>query len=166
MMLEPARIVITGDHHGVRLIDRIVGVLSARGHHITDLTPRSGGTVDYPPLCAAVGRAVAQGEADVGIVVGGSGQGEVIACNKIPAIRAGLAYSSSAVDISRGNNDANVMVIGTKVVEDEMALALVDRWLTTPFKGGVHAQRVAQIAQLEAGSVNSGSLPNPAEAGG
>ena len=146
-----ARIAIAGDHHGVQLIDRIVGVLRARGHHVSDLAPRVGTTVDYPPLCAAVARMVARGDADFGIIVGGSGQGEVIACNKMPGIRAGLAYSEFSVDISRGNNDANVMVIGTKVVDDETALALLERWLATPFKGGVHAERVAQIARMESG---------------
>ncbi|GAA3327981.1 ribose-5-phosphate isomerase [Paeniglutamicibacter sulfureus] len=152
MMPDLARIAIAGDHHGVRLIDRIVGVLSARGHHVVlDLAPRGGTTVDYPPLCAAVARAVARGDADLGIIVGGSGQGEVIACNKVRAIRAGLAYSEFSVDISRGNNDANVMVIGTKVVDDETALTLLDRWLATPFKGGVHAERIAQIARIESG---------------
>ncbi|MGG5752306.1 RpiB/LacA/LacB family sugar-phosphate isomerase [Zafaria sp. Z1313] len=146
-----AHIAIAGDHHGVRLIDRIVAVLGARGHHVSDLAPRRGATVDYPPLCAAVGRMVARGEADIGIIVGGSGQGEVIACNKVRGIRAGLVWSEFSVDISRGNNNANVMVIGTKVVDDETALALLDRWLATPFKGGVHAERVAQIARMENG---------------
>jgi ribose 5-phosphate isomerase B len=146
-----ARIAIAGDHHGTKLIGRIVGILTARGHEVIDLTPRGGGTIDYPPLCGAVGRLVAQGDVDLGIIVGGSGQGEVIACNKVRRIRAGLAYSEFAVDISRGNNDANVMVIGTKVIDDEMACALLDRWLSIPFKGGVHEQRLAQITRLEEG---------------
>lgn len=146
-----ARIAIAGDHHGVRLIDLIVGVLSARGHDVSDLAPRGVTTVDYPPLCAAVGRMVARGDADFGIIVGGSGQGEVIACNKVRGIRAGIVHSEFSVDISRGNNDANVMIIGTKVVNDETALALLDRWLATPFKGGVHAERIAQIERIESG---------------
>lgn len=144
-------IAIAGDHHGVRLIDRIVGILSAREHQVSDLTPRGGTTVDYPPLCAAVGQLVARDDADMGIIVGGSGQGEVIACNKVRGVRAGLAYSEFSVDISRCNNDANVMVIGTKVVDDQTALALLDRWLATPFKGGVHAERIAQIERIESG---------------
>jgi ribose 5-phosphate isomerase B len=77
----------------------------------------------------------------------------VIACNKVRGIRAGLVFSEFSVDISRGNNDANVMVIGTKVVNDETALVLLDRWLATPFKGGVHAERVAQIERIESGLV-------------
>ena len=82
-------------------------------------------------------------------MIGGSGQGEVIACNKIRGVRAGLAYSHFAVEISRGSNDANVMVIGTKVVDDDQALALVESWLATPFKGRRHADRVAMISELE-----------------
>ncbi|MGJ9372536.1 RpiB/LacA/LacB family sugar-phosphate isomerase [Nesterenkonia sp. CF4.4] len=149
MTSDHARIAIAGDHHGVRLIDRIVEMLTARGHEVSDLAPRGATTVDYPPLCAAVGRMVALGEADLGIIVGGSGQGEVIACNKVRGVRAGLAYSEFSVDISRGNNNANVMVIGTKVIDDETALALLDRWFATPFKGGIHAERIAQIQRIE-----------------
>lgn len=145
-----ARIAIAGDHHGVQLIERIVAVYSERGHDVIVLAAPVDGIVDYPPLCAAVARHVVRGDADLGIIVGGSGQGEVIACNKVPGIRAGLAYSDFSVDISRGNNNANMMVIGTKVIDDGTALALLDRWLRTPFKGGVHAQRIAQIAQIEA----------------
>ncbi|HEV7849697.1 MAG TPA: RpiB/LacA/LacB family sugar-phosphate isomerase [Mycetocola sp.] len=145
-----ARIAIAGDHHGIQLIDRIVAVYSERGHDVIDLAPRVEGIVDYPPLCAAVARRVARGDADLGIIVGGSGQGEVIACNKVPGIRAGVAYSEFSVDISRGNNNANIMVIGTKVIDEHTTLTLLDRWLRTPFKGGVHTQRLAQIAQIEA----------------
>jgi ribose 5-phosphate isomerase B len=92
---------------------------------------------------------VAEGRADLGIVIGGSGQGEVIACNKVRGVRAGLAYSRFAVEISRGNNDANVMVLGTKVLSDDEAEELLALWLDTPFKGGVHAARVAQIGALD-----------------
>lgn len=145
-----ARIAIAGDHHGVQLIDRIVALYSQRGHDVIDLAPRVEGVVDYPPLCGAVARSVVRGDADLGIIVGGSGQGEVIACNKVPGIRAGIAYSEFSVDISRGNNDANMIVFGTKVTDEHTALALLERWLSTPFKGGVHAQRIAQIAEIEA----------------
>lgn len=83
------------------------------------------------------------------MVSGSSGQGEVIVCNKIRGVRAGLAYSRCAVEISRGNNDANVMVLCTKVLCDDQALALVELWLGTPFKGGQHATHVAMIEELE-----------------
>lgn len=145
------RIALAADHNGVALKDRLASRLTGLGHEVSDAGAHDPATVvDYPPLCAAVSRLVAGGAADLAIVIGGSGQGEVIACNKIRGVRAGLAYSRFAVEISRGNNDANVMVLGTKVVSDEEALELVDLWLATPFNGGRHQQRVDQIRQLEA----------------
>jgi ribose 5-phosphate isomerase B len=145
------RIALAADHHGVRLKRQLAGWLTGRGHTVTDAGSHDPGeVVDYPPLCAAVSRMVASGTADLAIVMGGSGQGEVIACNKVRGVRAGLAYSRFAVQISRGNNDANVMVIGTKVVSDADAIALVELWLDTPFNGGRHQDRVDQITALEA----------------
>lgn len=82
------------------------------------------------------------------IVIGGGGQGEMIACNKFRGVRAGLTYSRFAVEISRGNNEANVMVLGTKVLGDDQALALAELWLETPFRGGQHADRVTMISEL------------------
>ncbi len=143
------RIVIAADHNGVALKSRLTGWLTARGHQVDDVGAHTGDVVDYPPLCAEVGRRVAAGLGDFGVVIGGSGQGEVIACNKVRGVRAGLAYSRFAVEISRGNNDANVMVLGTKVVGADEAEDLLALWLGTPFKGGVHAARVAQIGALE-----------------
>lgn len=145
-------VALAADHHGIRLKRLLAGWLTSRGHTVTD----AGGNdpeevVDYPPLCAAVSRMVTAGAADLAIVIGGSGQGEVIACNKVRGVRAGLAYSRFAVRISRGNNDANVMVIGTKVVSDADAVELVELWLATPFNGGRHQARVDQITALEAG---------------
>jgi ribose 5-phosphate isomerase B len=145
------RVALAADHNGVRLKSRLAGWLAGRGHTVTDAGSHDPDeVVDYPPLCAAVSRMVAAGAADLAIVMGGSGQGEVIACNKVRGVRAGLAYSAFAVRISRGNNDANVMVIGTKVVPDEEAVALVELWLDTPFNGGRHQDRVDQITALEA----------------
>lgn len=144
------RIAIAADHNGVALKARLAERLTSLGHAVTDAGSHPGdGVVDYPPLCAAVSRTVARGDAELAIVVGGSGQGEVIACNKIRGVRAGLAYSRFAVEISRGNNDANVMVIGAKVITDEQALDFAELWLATPFKGAEHARRVDQISALE-----------------
>ena len=91
------------------------------------------------------------GRAERAIVVGGSGQGEVIACNKIPGIRAGLCPDMWHAEISRGNNDANVLVLGAKVIDPALAEQVLQIWLTTPFKGAEHARRVGMIAQLERG---------------
>lgn len=143
------RIALAADHNGVALKAHLADLLRAGGHLVTDLGAHGTDTVDYPPLCVAVCDHVTTRAADVGIVVGGSGQGEVIACNKMPGIRAGLAYSTFAVEISRGHNDANVMVLGAKTIGVAEAEALVTLWLATPFKGGVHADRVAQLRRLD-----------------
>ncbi len=145
------RVALAADHHGVRLKRRLGDWLTAGGHVVTDAGSHDPGeVVDYPHRCAAVSRMVASGAADLAIVIGGSGQGEVIACNKVRGVRAGLAYSRFAVQVSRGNNDANVMVIAAKVVSDEEAIELVALWLATPFNGGRHQERVDQISALEA----------------
>ena len=85
-------------------------------------------------------------------MLGGSGQGEAIACNKIRGIRAGLCHDLCSTRISRGNNDSNVLVLGAKVVAPELAEQIVATWLDTPFKGGVHQRRLDQIAALERGT--------------
>lgn len=145
------RIALAADHNGVALKGRLADRLRADGHVVEDLGAHGPDVVDYPPLCVALCDLVGSGRADVGIVVGGSGQGEVIACNKVPGIRAGLAYSTFAVEISRGHNDANVMILGAKTIGVTEAEALVALWLATPFKGGVHAERVAQLRRLDEG---------------
>ena len=116
------RIAIAADHNGVALKARLIQVLRALGHEVDDRGADSHEElVDYPPLCEDVCRRVVDGRADRAIVVGGSGQGEVIACNKIPGIRAGLCPDVWHAEISRGNNDANVLVLGAKVIDPDRA---------------------------------------------
>ena len=146
------RIVITADHNGVALKARLVDWLRDHGHDVEDRAAHvAAEVVDYPPLCADVCRQVVGGAADRAIVLGGSGQGEAIACNKIRGIRAGLCQDLFSTRISRGNNDSNVLVIGAKVVAPELAEQIVATWMETPFNGGVHQRRVEQIAALERG---------------
>ncbi|MFP5336771.1 MAG: RpiB/LacA/LacB family sugar-phosphate isomerase [Actinomycetes bacterium] len=146
------RIAVAADHNGVELKARLVELLRADGHVVDDLGADSHEElVDYPPLCEAVCRRVVDGRADRAIVVGGSGQGEVIACNKIRGIRAGLCPDVWHAEISRGNNDSNVLVLGAKVLDGERAEQVLRTWLTTPFKGDVHARRVEMITALERG---------------
>ena len=145
-------IVITADHNGVALKARLIAWLTAQGHDVEDRAAHVGEeVVDYPPLCADACRQVVGGEAERAIVVGGSGQGEAIACNKVRGIRAGLCHDLFSTRISRGNNDSNVLVIGAKVVAPELAQEIVATWLATPFNGGVHQRRVEMIAALERG---------------
>jgi ribose 5-phosphate isomerase B len=145
------RIAIAADHNGRALKHRLVERLTKQGHDVDDRGTHGDETVDYPPLCADVARQITNGSADRGIVVGGSGSGEHIACNKIRGIRAGLGHERFTTEISRAHNDANVLVIGAKVVTPELAEELTDLWLTTAFKGGRHQQRLDQIAALERG---------------
>lgn len=146
------RVAVAADHNGVVLKARLVEALRAAGHEVDDLGAHSHEElVDYPPLCEDVCRRVVAGRADRGIVVGGSGQGEVIACNKIRGIRAGLCPDVWHAEISRGNNDSNVLVLGAKVLDAERAEQVLAAWLTTAFKGDVHARRLEMIAVLERG---------------
>lgn len=146
------RIAIAGDHNAIQLKRRLVAWLEERGHGVEDRGVHEGdGTVDYPPLCADLCGRVTGGHADVGIVVGGTGSGEAIACNKVRGIRAALCHDTFTAEISRAHNLANVLVMGAKIVAPDLAERILSVWLETPFKGGVHQHRVDQIAALEAG---------------
>ncbi|HUN34627.1 MAG TPA: RpiB/LacA/LacB family sugar-phosphate isomerase [Trebonia sp.] len=147
------RIVIAADHNGVSLKDHLIERLTGEGHHVEDLGTSGTQTVDYPPLCAAVGHQVARGPADRGIVVGGSGSGEQIACNKVPGVRAGVCHDLFTTEIARAHNDANVLILGAKIIAPDLAWLITSRWLATPFKGGRHQDRLDQIAALERGEL-------------
>ena len=105
--------------------------------------------MDYPPICAAVGRTVRDGGAELGIVVGGSGQGEQLAANKVRGVRAALCNDLYTARMARSHNDANVLAIGARIVGSGLAEEILRTFLTTDFEGGRHARRVAQIADLE-----------------
>ena len=146
------RIAITGDHNGVAVKRRVSEWLEAHGHEVDDRAAHVGEeVVDYPPLCEDVCRQVLDGRADFAIVVGGSGSGETIACNKLAGIRAVLCHSVWGAQIGRGNNDGNVLVVGAKVIDGALAEEIVKTWLATPFKGAEHARRLGMIAALERG---------------
>ena len=146
------RIAVTSDHNGVALKQRLVQWLETQGHEVDDRAEHVGGeVVDYPPLCEDVCRRVLAGEADFALVIGGGGSGETIACNKLPGIRAVLCHSVWGAEIGRGNNDGNVLVVGAKVIDGDLAEQIVEAWLATPFKGAEHARRLTMIAALERG---------------
>jgi ribose 5-phosphate isomerase B len=146
------RIAITADHNGVPLKRQLTARLEAGGHEVDDRGSHVGeDAVDYPPLCEDVCRQVVAGVSDFAVVIGGGGSGEAIACNKLAGIRAVACPSVWQAEIARGNNDANVLVLGAKVVEPVLAEQIVDAWLSTPFKGAEHARRLAMIAALERG---------------
>ena len=144
------RIAIGADHAGFELKQHLVGFLSSRGYAVDDHGTHSAESTDYPHICAGVGRAVRDGRADVGIVLGGSGQGEQIAANKVRGVRAALCNDEWLARMAREHNDANVLSMGGRVVDAAAAERIVTIFLDTAFEGGRHARRVAQLSDIEA----------------
>jgi ribose 5-phosphate isomerase B len=145
------RIAIGADHAGFRLKQHVVGLLRTLGHEVDDRGTHSEASVDYPGICAEVGREVVDGRADRGIVIGGSGQGEQIAANKVAGVRAALCNDLYTARMSREHNDANVLAMGGRIVAPGLADEIVQLWLETPFEGGRHQRRVDQIHAIENG---------------
>jgi ribose 5-phosphate isomerase B len=145
-----ARIAFGADHAGYGLKQHLIERLSARGHEIIDHGTDSTESVDYPAFCAAAGRSVRDGDADVGIVLGGSGQGEQLAANKVRGVRAALCNCLYTARMARQHNDANVLSMGARVVGVGLAEEIVDLFLSTEFEGGRHQRRVDQLTALEA----------------
>jgi ribose 5-phosphate isomerase B len=148
------RIAIAADHNAVAMKTRLSAWLTERGHTVDDRgAPDDATVVDYPVLCADVGAHVVDGSDDFGVILGGSGCGEQIAANKVRGVRAALCHCVFTAEIARAHNDANVLVIGAKVVAPDLAERILTVWLETAFKGGRHQLRVDQIAALERGEV-------------
>ena len=137
------------DHAGYELKQYLIERLTGAGFDIIDHGTHSTESVDYPEFCAAAARSVRDGDADVGIVIGGSGQGEQLAANKVRGARAALCNCLYTTRLARQHNDANVLSIGARVVGVGLADEIVDMFLSTAFEGGRHARRVAQITELE-----------------
>jgi ribose 5-phosphate isomerase B len=143
------RIAIGADHAGFSLKQHLVATLKRLGHHVDDHGTHDEQSVDYPEICAGVGREVAEGRADRGIVVGGSGQGEQIAANKVRGVRAALCNDLYTARMSREHNDANVLAIGGRIVAPGLADEILTLWLDSSFEGGRHQRRIDQIAAIE-----------------
>src|SRR5947207_9223662 len=133
------RIAIGSDHAGFRLKEHFLAFLQEGGHDVNDLGTDSEAAVDYPIYCSAVGREVAAGRADRGIVLGGSGQGEQLSANKVKGVRAALCNDLYTARLSRQHNDANVLSMGGRIVASGLADEILTLWLTTEFEGGRHA---------------------------
>ena len=143
------RIAVGADHAGFTLKEHFKQTLARLGHSVDDHGTDSEAPVDYPPICMAVGRAVVEGRAERGIVVGGSGQGEQIAANKVAGVRAALCNDLYTARLSREHNDANVLAIGGRIVAFGLADEILALWLGTPFEGGRHQRRIDQISDAE-----------------
>lgn len=143
------KIAIASDHAGFQLKASLIEYLTAQGHEIADHGTDSEASVDYPPYCAAAARAVVRGEAEKGIVLGGSGQGEQISANKVHGARAALCNELWTARLCRQHNDANVLAMGARIVTPYMANEIVDIFLTTEFEGGRHQARLDKVAEIE-----------------
>ena len=143
------KIAIGSDHAGYELKEVVRAKLEGEGYEVKDYGCYSTESVDYPKYGHAVGKAVASGEADKGIAICGTGIGISIACNKVPGIRAGVAHSVETAHMTKNHNDANVLCMGARVVDEETALAMVDEWLSTEFAGGKHARRIGELEDLD-----------------
>ena len=143
------RVAIGSDHAGFELKQHVIESLKTMGHDVDDRGTHGTEPVDYPPICADVARCVAKGDAERGVVLGGSGQGEQITANKIHGIRAALCNDLYSAKYSRLHNDANVLAMGGRVVGLGLADEILLVWLTTDFQGGRHVPRIEQIKEIE-----------------
>jgi ribose 5-phosphate isomerase B len=139
------KIAIGSDHAGFDYKQRIVAHLERLGHEVRDFGTSSTEPADYPLFCRPPAEAVARGEADRCIVLGGSGNGEAIVANRVRGVRCALCWNLETAALSRQHNDANGLSLGARMVSPELALQIVDVWLTTAFEGGRHARRIAEI---------------------
>ena len=151
------RVALAADHAGFPLKEDLASFLAEGGHEVLDVGTDSTTPVDYPMFCAAAARAVVEGRADRAIVLGGSGQGEQIAANKVHGVRAALCHDLYLARLSRAHNDANVLAMGARVIASAYAREIVTVWLATPFDGGRHVARVEQIADIERAEARAGA---------
>ncbi len=148
-LYEGLSIALGADHAGYELKEHLKAFLAERGAAIMDLGTDSTERVDYPWFCARAARAVRDGKANFGLVVGGSGQGEQIAANKVHGVRAALCPDEYTARLARAHNDANVIALGARVVPPAYAEAILTVFLSTAFEGERHVARLRQIADIE-----------------
>ena len=143
------KIAIGSDHAGFQYKQRIIQHLSELGHQVLDVGTHSEESCDYPLFIRPVALAVASGECDRGIVLGGSGNGEAMAANRVAGVRCALCWDTRTAALAREHNDANMISMGQRLISLETALEIVDVWLATPFEGGRHVRRIRLIDHPE-----------------
>src|SRR5262245_4841228 len=139
------KIAIGSDHAGFNYKEKIKELLSSLGHDVTDFGTHSTEPVDYPLFIRPVALAVANGDAERGVVLGGSGNGEAMAANRIKGVRCALCWNPDSARLARQHNDANVISLGERMISEEMALEIVRIWLATDFEGGRHVRRIQML---------------------
>ena len=145
MSSQALTISIGTDHAGFPLKEPIVEFLTERGHQVIDCGAFDDDSSDYPDFIRPAAEAVAEGSADFGIVLGGSGNGEAITANKVKGIRCGLCWDEWSAEMTKAHNNANCIAIGARPVAKELALKIVAKWLDTKFEGGRHQRRIEKI---------------------
>ena len=143
------KIAIASDHAGLDLKEKIAKLLQELRHDVADFGVHNRDSVDYPDYGVPVAEAVSEGKVDRGILICGTGVGMSIVANKFPRVRAALCYDSFTAKISRLHNDANILVLGERVLEDKKAIEMVNLWLSTAFDGGRHERRLKKIEEIE-----------------
>ena len=143
------KLALGSDHAAYELKEAIKEKLVNEGHEVIDVGCDSPESVDYPKYGHAVGRAVASGDAERGIAVCGSGIGISIACNKVPGIRAALCTSVEMAEMCRRHNNANVVCMGARMISQQLAFDIIDKWMETEFEGGKHLRRINEIEDLD-----------------
>ncbi|HLW60505.1 MAG TPA: ribose-5-phosphate isomerase [bacterium] len=143
------RIAIASDHAGYELKEELKRMLRDLGHEVRDFGTHSTDQVDYPDFIVPAAEAVASGQCDRGIVLGGSGNGEALAANKVTGVRCTLCWESYTARVARQHNDANVLSLGARVIGSEVAREVVRVWLTSEFEGGRHQVRIDKIRAVE-----------------
>ena len=138
-------IAIGSDHAGFLYKEKIKAMLLSEGHTVRDFGTTSEAPCDYPDFIRPVAQAVAAGEFERGIVLGGSGNGEAIVANRVKGVRCGLCWNEQVAIWNRSHNDGNVLSLGQRTVDDEMVLKIVNTWLATPFEAGRHLARIQKI---------------------
>lgn len=139
------KIAIASDHAGFKMKQAIASHLKSRGYEVMDFGTNSDNPVDYPDFIRPAAESVAKGDTDLGIVVGGSGNGEAIAANKVKGIRCGLCWNDESARLAKEHNDTNMISIGGRMVSESEAIKIVDAWLNAVFEGGRHLRRIMKI---------------------
>lgn len=158
------KIALGADHRGVEAVGSLNTHLQAAGHDTTVLGDCSGESCDYPDVAYLVGRAVAEGKVERGILICSNGIGVTIAANKVSGVRAALVYDQVNAERSRLHNDANVLCLGGEMTSHDELVRIVDTWLAAPFDGGRHQRRVDKISAIERGENPAESAVDPARA--
>ena len=146
---RPVKIALGTDHAGFRHKEAIKARLAAAGHEVTDFGTHSEESVDYPDHIVPAARAVQSGRCDRAVVLGGSGNGEAMAANRLRGVRCALCWNLETAKLARLHNDANCLSLGARQVSEEQALAIVEVWLTEEFEGGRHRRRIEKLDAID-----------------